>query len=288
MKSKKLAAFMRGIAALTASILVLSTIGTGLANTYRNALDGFLGTESYVTLNNEDGIRFQSDYSTIEEMAAAAKAIAIREGEEGTVVMKNDNGALPLNKEDTVVLFGLAAYAPFINAGGDLKGNNEDAVDLLQALKDAGVKINEEIATIYMDKFLNKHIEMVPNRWTGEEVPTTVYDNIFVNAPGDMTDYKIVEIAPDRFEEFEIPTDWSELIEKDSSVGICVPGRRRRQHLQARLRSGQPGQPHRQGSSGTQRRGAGGDRSGPGDLLQGHCPGELRQHHGTQGHRGRK
>ena len=222
MKSKKLAAFMRGIAALTASVLVLSTIGTGLANTYRSALDGFLGTESYVTLNNEDGIRFQSDYSTIEEMAAAAKAIAIREGEEGTVVMKNDNGALPLNKEDTVVLFGLAAYAPFINAGGDLKGNNEDAVDLLQALKDAGVKINEEIASIYMDKFLNKHIEMVPNRWTGEEVPTTVYDNIFVNAPGDMTDYKIVEIAPDRFEEFEIPTDWSELIEKDSSVGICV------------------------------------------------------------------
>lgn len=32
--------------------------------------------------------RFKTDYATIEDMAAAARDIAIREGEEGTVVMK--------------------------------------------------------------------------------------------------------------------------------------------------------------------------------------------------------
>ena len=222
MKFKKLAAVMRGIAAVMASVFVVSSVGTGIANSWRTALDGFLGTQSFVTINDESAARFKKDYATIEDMAAAAKNIAIREGEEGTVIMKNDNDALPLKSEDTVVLFGLAAYAPYPYAPGDLKAGNEDAVDLVQALTDAGVKINKTIHDLYTDNILNKHIEMIPNRWTGVEVPTAVYDHIYVTAPGDMTDYQIVEITPDRFEELGAPADWKESIDKESSVGICV------------------------------------------------------------------
>ena len=222
MKSKKLAAVMRGIAAITACVLVLSSVGTGIANGWRTALDGFLGTNSFVTISDEEAARFKKDYATIEDMAAAARNIAIREGEEGTVIMKNDNGVLPLASDATVALFGLAAYAPYPYAAGDLKAGNEDAVDLVQALQDAGVKINQTLMGIYNDNILNKHIEMVPNRWTGVEVPTVAYDHIYVSAPGDMVDYKIVEITPDRFEALGAPADWKSSIDKDSTVGICV------------------------------------------------------------------
>ena len=96
MKAKKFTPAMRGLAALMTCLMVLSIVGTGVANTYRGALDDTLGTESYVTINDDSAARFKTDYATIEDMAAAARDIAIREGEEGTVVMKNDNGVLPL------------------------------------------------------------------------------------------------------------------------------------------------------------------------------------------------
>ena len=79
---------MRGLAAVMSCLMVVSIVGTGVANTYRGALDDTLGTESYVTINDDSAARITTDYSTLEDMAAAARDIAIREGEEGTVVVK--------------------------------------------------------------------------------------------------------------------------------------------------------------------------------------------------------
>ena len=222
-KSKKLASVFKGLAALMACLLVLATVGTSIAENYRSAIDSVLGTNSFVTKTDEDAAKFKSDYATIEEMAAAAKQLAIKEGEEGFVVMKNDNGTLPLASGKTVALFGLAAYAPYPYTSGDLKGGNVDAVDLLQALKDKGIKVNETVEKFYLEKLLNKHIEMVPNRWTGEEVPTVTFDNIFVSSPGDMVEYRIVEIEPARFSDFGTSaSDIEKSITKDDTVAICV------------------------------------------------------------------
>ena len=220
-KSNKLASLMRGLAALMAVLFVLASVGTGIVEGYRSALDSVLGTQSYVTITDEDAARFKSDYATIDDMIAAAKALAIKEGEEGTVVMKNDNAVLPLQSGANVALFGLAAYAPYPYAAGDLKAGNEDAVDLLDALKTAGVNVNETVSKFYLEGVLNKHIEMVPNMWTGEEVPTVAYDNIYVASPGDFANYQIVEITPDRYTEFGAPADWKSKVAADT-VGICV------------------------------------------------------------------
>ena len=131
------------------------------------------------------------------------------------------NYALPLAEGANVALFGLAAYAPYPYAAGDLRGGNDDAVELMDALIDAGVNVNETVSGFYLNGILNKHIEMVPNMWTGEEVPTVAYDNIYVASPGDMADYQIVEITPDRFTEFGAPADWRDSIPADTT-GICV------------------------------------------------------------------
>ena len=76
MKAKRIAPVMRGLSAVMASVLALSVVGTGIAEGYRSALDGFLGTSSYVTITDEDSARFQSDYATIDEMKAEIAEIA--------------------------------------------------------------------------------------------------------------------------------------------------------------------------------------------------------------------
>ena len=216
MKAKKFTPAMRGLAALMTCLMVLSIVGTGVANTYRGALDDTLGTESYVTINDDSAARFKTDYATIEDMAAAARDIAIREGEEGTVVMKNDNGVLPLKANANVALFGLAAY----NVYGP-KGGNADAASLADALAGAGLNVNETLKDYYMTNIINMHTEMRANRWTGQEVPTTVYDHMYVSAPGDWTTYQIAEVPPTEFEALGVPANWKEAIAKDS-IGICV------------------------------------------------------------------
>lgn len=216
MKAKKFTPAMRGLAALMTCLMVLSIVGTGVANTYRGALDDTLGTESYVTINDDSAARFKTDYATIEDMAAAARDIAIREGEEGTVVMKNDNGVLPLEANANVALFGLAAY----NVYGP-KGGNADAASLADALAGAGLNVNETLKDYYLTNIINMHTEMRANRWTGKEVPTTVYDHMYVSAPGDWTTYQIAEVPPAEFEALGVPANWKEAIAKDS-IGICV------------------------------------------------------------------
>lgn len=216
MKAKKFTPAMRGLAALMTCLMVLSIVGTGVANTYRGALDDTLGTESYVTINDDSAARFKTDYATIEDMAAAARDIAIREGEEGTVVMKNDNGVLPLKANANVALFGLAAY----NVYGP-KGGNADAASLADALAGAGLNVNETLKDYYLTNIINMHTEMRANRWTGKEVPTTVYDHMYVSAPGDWTTYQIAEVPPAEFEALGVPANWKEAIAKDS-IGICV------------------------------------------------------------------
>lgn len=216
MKAKKFTPAMRGLAALMTCLMVLSIVGTGVANTYRGALDDTLGTESYVTINDDSAARFKTDYATIEDMAAAARDIAIREGEEGTVVMKNDNGVLPLKANANVALFGLAAY----NVYGP-KGGNADATSLADALAGAGLNVNETLKDYYLTNIINMHTEMRANRWTGKEVPTTVYDHMYVSAPGDWTTYQIAEVPPAEFEALGVPANWKDAIAKDS-IGICV------------------------------------------------------------------
>ena len=221
MNAKKMAAWMRGLSAITASLMTLSIVGADIANGYRARLDGFLGTQSYVTKTDEDAVRFVSDYATFADMKAAAKEIAVREGEEGTVIMKNDNQVLPL-QTGNVALFGLAAYVPYPYGSGDLKAGNSDAVNLVAALENAGIQVNQTVKDFYEKGMLNEHTEEVPNQWTGELETKIAFDNIYVASPGDMVKYQINEVPPSEYEKFGAPSDWKAQIDKENTVGICV------------------------------------------------------------------
>ncbi len=222
MCAKKLVPLTRGVSAVMASVFVLSAVGTGITETWRSALDYFLNTKSYETVTDEDAARFKTDYATIGDMAAAARSISVREGEEGTVVMKNDNNVLPLQTGKEVALFGLAAYAPYPYAAGDLRGGNDDQLDLAASLKNNGIKINSTIEEFYTKKILNQHEIEVANMWTGEITKSIGYDNIYVTSPGDFVDYKINEVPVSAFESLGVPSDWKSSVNKNNTVGICV------------------------------------------------------------------
>jgi beta-glucosidase len=132
----------RGLTATMLSFVCAFTIGYSIADTWRSTVDSVLGTQSYLT--DETNPKYVSTYSSAKDLMDAAKQLSIREGAEGTVIMKNENSVLPLAKTAKVGLWGSAAYNPYMVAAG-----NTDQIKLVAALKDAGMTLDPTLEAIY-------------------------------------------------------------------------------------------------------------------------------------------
>ncbi|MBP5242190.1 MAG: hypothetical protein J6Z36_00685, partial [Clostridia bacterium] len=108
MKPKRLEPLFRGLAATTAVLMTSSIVGYSVAQNYRTFVDDILGTESVRILEGEDA-PFSKRWDTIEEFHANLKKHVEKQGEEGFVLMKNKNNALPLSTNKTIALFGTAS-----------------------------------------------------------------------------------------------------------------------------------------------------------------------------------
>lgn len=103
-----------------------------------------------------DDYTFQSDYSSTTELLDAIEDLGERMSEEGTVLLKNENGALPLTEEETqqISLLGFSSYYPV--QGGDMgssltenEGTDADTVDMVEAFTAKGFAINPTLQAMY-------------------------------------------------------------------------------------------------------------------------------------------
>ena len=157
MKTKKTGA-KRGLAVILASLFVLSMFVTSIAQTWSGKINTYFGTTSYKTEktgeSSGDGIYFDSEFSTVKEVIDAKEALAREISQEGTVLFKND-GALPIDAaSEKITIWGLNALAPtFGGLIGSTTSVNYDAgqttVTLIDALKENGVSLNEELLNLY-------------------------------------------------------------------------------------------------------------------------------------------
>ncbi|WP_407272828.1 glycoside hydrolase family 3 C-terminal domain-containing protein [Radiobacillus sp. PE A8.2] len=137
----------RGILALSLSLSVALMGLTGVADQWRPIIDNALGTTSTETVNDE---KFTSDYETSDELIEAHENIGERMAEEGTVLLKNNNKALPLTSETPkVTLFGMGSAYPFLGGTQGSTVSGEAQVDLVQSLEQKGYEVNPEMLNIY-------------------------------------------------------------------------------------------------------------------------------------------
>ncbi len=233
MKVKKLKPIFRGIAATSAALLTLSTVGYGIAKSSLAIgwVDGYFNVDR--TIYNDwvedvpgytipgslegysylKGKNYEKDYDSADAYFNALKSHLIKQGEEGFALLKNDenNGskALPLNKSaagSKVALFGWSSYnLPSGHTG--VVANNTDSITLKAAFDEIdGITVND---TVLSDHFTGRMTG--PSRgggWGGG--PTT---------PWDGYEYTIPEVAP----EDEVINSWN--IDKSSTTGIVTLGR---------------------------------------------------------------
>ena len=163
----------RGLTTLTASLLTVSVAAGPVVDSYRTDIDKFLGTKSSAMVTDstdEDLYTYKSDYSSTTELLDSIEDLGERMSEEGTVLLKNENNALPLSKDETqkLSLLGFSSYYP--GQGGDMgsslnenKGTDADTVDFVEALDAKGFKINEDLHDLY--KSLESEFKTEVNMW---------------------------------------------------------------------------------------------------------------------------
>ena len=177
-KNKTKRRLWRGLTTTTASLLALSLSASMVIDTFRTDIDKFLGTQSsqMITESQSEGdYVFQSDYSSTTELLDAIEDLGERMNEEGSVLLKNENHALPLTEEETqkVSLLGFSSYYPV--QGGDFgstlsvnTGTDADTVDFVQALAAKGYSINPTVQNLY-ENLKGEYESLLTSLWGTSE-----------------------------------------------------------------------------------------------------------------------
>ena len=155
---------IKGGFSLSASLLVFCLIAPSTINHYRSEINQILGTtntklvplDKDLTSEQIDQLYpYKSTYKNTKELVTSLAELGEEMEEEGAVLLKNNNNALPLDSSHRkVTLLGTAAYNP--HQGGEMgsgltKNSNTDAdtVALINGFKKRGLEYNTTVQQTY-------------------------------------------------------------------------------------------------------------------------------------------
>lgn len=135
----------RGVCTLLVLVFAITMFGQSLAFTREGDVNLFLGTLPPKVEATGDTTYFASNYASMEEMRAALKDYLIQSQIEGSVLLRNENNALPLGKNAGVTLFGYAAATPVYHGGSG--GPPNTGINLYDAMKEEGFRSTRRCIT---------------------------------------------------------------------------------------------------------------------------------------------
>lgn len=146
---------------------------------------------------------------------AASRLVAEQIQAEGTVLLKNDNNALPLTG-GKVNLFGVRAITPSYGGGGSGSIDSKGLVSLYEALASEQVEINKELFNLYCNWGFDQKISTKEYKIKEK---TSILGTILPNIMGILGTEKIDEIPSDK-----IPQEVMANAQAFSDTAIMVLG----------------------------------------------------------------
>lgn len=130
-------------------------VGTALANANASVVTSYLGGGGNNIVYVDDGTVSESDYfksefSSVKEVRDNGIDFTRRIMEEGAVLLKNDNNALPLKSTDKVSLFSVSSAKPVIS-GYRESSKDQDVVSFKEGLEAAGIEVNADLYDWYLN-----------------------------------------------------------------------------------------------------------------------------------------
>ena len=141
---------------LTVTSMLLSGVmvtATVICNENATAISSALNVKTFDVVEtgdtNQDSEYYKSNFDNLTDLINAGHSKATEVLEEGAVLLKNENGALPLSKGSKVSLLGVTAYDPVYGGTGSGNISTSEATDFCKSLQDAGLEINPVLTKQY-------------------------------------------------------------------------------------------------------------------------------------------
>ncbi len=219
----------RGLTSVTGALLVFGICGTQCSYTYAGTINSALGTSTTKIVATEDSdgntTYYASEYGdlsaeNLQKLISDTYDESVLEQEEGSVLLKNDNGALPLASGKHVTLFGHAVVEPVYSPGGanSSADSGDYVVDLKTALEESGFSVNQTLFDAY-SKSSTKRVasnnlqvsgsplsngELGDPPVLGEEPASFYTDSLKASWQNDYNDVAIVMLAREGGEDTEM------------------------------------------------------------------------------------
>lgn len=189
----------RGLTIVFSLLLAVSLMAGSIMESYRTAVDAFFGTRSQkiVTVEDESGEdawNFKSEFKTAKEAHEGLKEFAIRESQETFALLKNENGALPLNKDAKITMLGVRSYAPVYGSNGGSITDGKSTVEIFDAFTERGFRLNPNTLSAYEKFFAGK--EWTKPRFGGGIIPEYAEITAY-NDPCELTMDELLAFNPD-------------------------------------------------------------------------------------------
>lgn len=161
MKNKSLKLLQKIVIVVLTLVLGFFSTGTVIAMENVDAINSALGTTSFRIEVNEDAANqdteyYKSEYTKLGDLIQAGADMTEEVMAEGAVLLKNENNALPLDKNSNISVFGAASADPIYGGTGSGSVDTSKAVDLYTGFENAGLKINPTLVEHYTTTWFTK------------------------------------------------------------------------------------------------------------------------------------
>ena len=150
-----------------------------------------------------------ADVLSVPEATEQSLAMAERLEEEGIVLLRNENGALPLAGGARVNLFGYGSIDPIYGGTGSGSGDTSANVDVVQGLQNAGLEVNEDLVKFYRNAGVERAKQggYTGSNFTPAEVPASAYTDAVLQQAKDFSDTAIIVLSRIGGEGGDLPQD---------------------------------------------------------------------------------
>ena len=121
-------------------------------NTYSSLMNSVFGGKRPVVAEDDSGIPFIQDFNTKEEAFNNANAVTEEICEEGMILLKNENNALPLKAHAKVSVFGKNSVNLVYGGSGSAAPGDGERMTIFDSLEDAGFECNPKLIDFYKNK----------------------------------------------------------------------------------------------------------------------------------------
>jgi Beta-glucosidase-related glycosidases len=198
---------------LCVTIVVGLVIGNCYALKYQNLISVHFNQSNQKIVSTDGGSTdyFKSDFDSKKQRTQHLQEVGTKVEEEGMVLLKNENKALPLASGARISVFGQDSVDPVYGGGGAGSVDTSKAINLKTAFENAGFKLNTTLWDFYKSGKGSSYRKKTPDvygkgSFAVNEVPVSAYTSQVKESFADYSDAAVVVLGRSGGESSDLST----------------------------------------------------------------------------------